>query len=54
MQQAVLRHFPDTRGSYEFANRDPNMRFSRQSVDHIKGMVSRMLYIQRFHSSRLM
>ncbi|KAJ7674164.1 nicotinate phosphoribosyltransferase [Mycena rosella] len=31
MQQAVLRHFPDTQGSYKFTLRDKNVAFTRDA-----------------------
>ncbi|EPQ26703.1 uncharacterized protein PFL1_05682 [Pseudozyma flocculosa PF-1] len=47
MQQAVLRHYPDSHVAYKFTNRSKDMRFTRQCVDRIN------VYIQALSDLRL-
>ncbi|KAF9466444.1 nicotinate phosphoribosyltransferase [Collybia nuda] len=40
MQQAVLHHFPTTRATYRFTNRDQTTLFSRQCIERFRSAVS--------------
>jgi nicotinate phosphoribosyltransferase len=41
MQQAVLRHFPDTQASYKFTLRDKNVVFTKQALNTFQETVDR-------------
>ncbi|KAJ7127184.1 nicotinate phosphoribosyltransferase [Mycena epipterygia] len=41
MQQAVLRHFPDTQASYKFTLRDKDIVFTKQAFDKFQETVDR-------------
>lgn len=44
MQNAVLRHFPDSEVVIRFTNRAPEMRFTRECFDWIVERVNRAYY----------
>ncbi|KAJ2554265.1 nicotinate phosphoribosyltransferase [Coemansia sp. RSA 1933] len=42
MQQAVLEHYPDVDVEYGFINRDPSIRFTRESFAWLQGKISEL------------
>lgn len=44
MQQAVLRHFPDTQASYKFTLRDKGVVFTKEAFDKFQETVDRQFH----------